>query len=88
MGDFIWQAMTETDKTFQVPAEILTGVRRYYQAIDVLREEIGKRKIPAKYFVKRVKEEHKTLKKSVLPAIDVEKKTLEMLMEKLDMDVG
>ena len=59
MGHFVWDAMLETDKTFQVPADIITGVRRYYQAINILREELVGRKIPSKYFIKRVDEENK-----------------------------
>jgi hypothetical protein len=88
MGHFVWDAMLETDKTFQVPAEIITGVRRYYQTINILREELASSKIQSKYFIQRVKEEHKKLEENVLPGIEAEKKLLVEMLGRLDIEIG
>lgn len=69
MGKFVWQAMKESDNTFLIKADVITGIRRYYQAVEVLRTEYDQSKIPATYFRNRIEEEHKKLDKNVLPVI-------------------
>ena len=80
--------MLESDKTFQVPAEVLTGIRRYYKAVEVLHEEFQGRIIPADYFVKRIKQEHTSLTEKVLPRIKVEQEDLKAVLKKLNIEVG
>ncbi len=84
-GKFIWQAMLESDHTFQVPAEVLTGVRRYYKNLEILRYELENSKIPSSYFITRIKEEHSILEKTVLPKIDNEKQHLGEILSQLDI---
>lgn len=88
MGFFIWQAMQETDKTFQVPAEVLTGVRRYYKSVEVLRQEYDQSKIPATYFKKRVEEEHAIILKSILPKLQQEKENVRAVLNRLSVELS
>ncbi len=83
-GKFVWQAMLESDHTFQVPPKVLTGVRRYYKNLEILRYELENNKIPNAYFIKRIKEEHAVLDK-VLDEIEQEKQRLSKILTQLDI---
>ena len=83
MGKFVWHAMLESDQTFLIPHEIITGVRRYYNKVDVLRGELGERKIRVVYFIARIKQEHESLAKVVLPVLTKEKDALEQVLGQL-----
>ncbi len=84
-GKFVWQAMLESDHTFQIPAEVLTGVRRYYKNLEILRYELENSKIPNHYFIQRVKKEHAVLEEKVLPTITTEKDRLTRILTSLDI---
>ncbi len=77
---FVWDAMRESAQTFQVPARVLTGTRRFHARIRLLVEDLARTRISRALFLRRVQEEVGLVRGQVLPAVDAE---LERLRRRL-----
>ena len=77
---FVWDTMRESAQTFQVPARVLTGTRRFHARIGLLVEDLTRARISRALFQRRVAGEVARVRGQVLPAIDAE---LERLRRRL-----
>ncbi len=63
---FVWHTMIQTPDTFRVPADIVTGVRRYYDEVEKLLLDLERQTISRKYFSERVAELNENLRANAL----------------------
>jgi hypothetical protein len=76
LDSFIWETMKQTELTFRAPATVLTGIRRYYGAVDELRVQLEAQRISRSVFAQRLKEENYKIKKDILPQLKLERDTM------------
>jgi hypothetical protein len=62
--------MKESTITFAIPAEILTGVRRYYAAADVVARQYAVGQGTAMDGAKQSMEEVKKVREAIVPALE------------------
>jgi len=84
-GKFIWTAMLKSKETFQLPPDVLTGVRRYYKNLEILRYELKNNLIDTDYFVEKIALEHNVLANVVLPGIKQEQHYLAKILTDLNI---
>jgi hypothetical protein len=73
--NYVWDAMKESTVTFAIPAHILTGVRRYYAAADVVARQYAIGQGTAMDGAKQSIEEAKKVRKGIIPELqrDIER---------------
>jgi len=84
-SNYIWNVMGESSVTFQVPAKIITGVRRYHQKVDDLLDKLDN-KIFSKDFVRKSLEQQATrLRKDVFPVMATLKSDLQKQLQRYEI---
>ncbi|MCU7958536.1 MAG: hypothetical protein KZQ58_00760 [gamma proteobacterium symbiont of Bathyaustriella thionipta] len=84
-SNYIWDVMGESSVTFQMPAKIITGVRRYHQNIDDLLDKLDN-KIFSKAFVqKKLQQQATRLRKDVFPVMAVLKSDLQKQLQRYEI---
>jgi hypothetical protein len=86
LDDYIWQTMKDNPGTFEIPSEVLTGVRRYYGLSEnTLRHMTGKK--PAADKADALLEATETFKSEILPVLEKDIKKLRDKLESMDIEV-
>ena len=84
LDDFIWLTMRDNPGTFEIPGEILTGVRRYYSAAQAtLRKMTGKK--PAAKEVDEILTETESFRQDTIVKLEEDVAKLRAKLE--DMDI-
>ena len=75
LEDFVWKTMQESPGTFEIPNEILTGVRRYYAHTRNNLDKMTRKNYAAHDDVKAMQAESLKIRKELLPLLqnDIEK---------------
>lgn len=68
--NYVWDAMKESTVTFAIPAEILTGVRRYYAAAEVVARQYAIGQGTAMDGAKQSMAEVKKVREVTVPALE------------------
>ena len=86
LDDYIWLAMRDNPATFQVPSDILTGIRRYYtNANNTLRKMTSKK--AAADEVDLFLENSEEFKRTSIPKLEVDAQTLKDRLNNTDLSV-
>jgi len=81
LDQFIWLAMRDSPGTFEIPGEILTGIRRYYREADnTLRQMTSKQ--PAAKQVDAFFANSQTFKGTIMPALEKDIAELKARLDK------
>jgi hypothetical protein len=68
--NYVWEAMKESTVTFAIPADVLTGVRRYYAAAEVVARQYAIGQGTAMDGAKQSIEEVKKVREGIVPALE------------------
>ena len=86
LDDYIWQTMKDNPGTFEIPSEVLTGVRRYYGLSEnTLRHMTGKK--PAADKADALLKATESFKSEVLPVLEKDIKKLQDKLEGMDIEL-
>ena len=86
LDDYIWQTMKDNPGTFEIPSEVLTGVRRYYGLSEnTLRHMTGKK--PAADKADALLKATESFKSEVLPVLEKDIKKLRDKLEGMDIEL-
>ena len=86
LDNFIWQTMKDSPGTFEIPSEILTGIRRYYRESDnTLRHMTAKK--PAAKQVDEMLKKTETFNAEVIPLLETDIQNLRKKLEALSIEL-
>ncbi len=81
LQDYVWQTMQQNTLTFQLPAEVLTGIRRYYNTFELLGKSFEIGQGTAIDAAKALAEEVRKAQETTVPALE---RNIAELREKLN----
>jgi hypothetical protein len=85
MQSFVWETMKQQSTTFQIPSELLTAVRRYYDNTNSYGTDMRAASSPAIEAAKALLAETKAMREKTLPAMEKDIARLREKLEKLGL---
>ena len=86
LDDFIWQTMKDNPGTFEIPSEVLTGVRRYYRLSENTLRHMTAKKAAAKH-VDAMLEATGVFNGDIIPVLENDIEKLRKKLEDADIEV-
>ena len=86
LDDYVWVAMQDSDGTFEIPSDILTGIRRYYSATQATLAKMTSRGAAAKE-VTQMLAESETFKAGTVSALEADVNALKAKLTQMDIDL-
>lgn len=81
LQSYVWETMKEQSTTFQLPPDVLTSVRRYYDSAAAYAENMARGQATAVGAAKALQEETKKVREATLPALEASIERLRVRLE-------
>lgn len=82
---YIWDVMGESSVTFQMPAKILTGVRRFHGNVDTLLDNLDNKIFSKAVVQERLKQQSMQLRKETFSLIEELKTDLQQQLQRYEL---
>ncbi len=87
LENFAWKTMQFSPSTFEIPSEILTGIRRFYTNTTNNLDKMTRKNYAASLDVKAMQAEAVKVRKELLPLIEEDIQKLKTKVEKYGIDL-